>query len=136
MTKKKHAYHHGDLRASLIEHAIAELDRCPTKELSLRNLGRLTGVSAPAFYDHFEDKEAFWDAIAAEGFAELADAMKRATLTGDPSADLEERLKQLATAHITFGLERPGLCRIMSERDPRIGFVTATGPHDLPTNGW
>ena len=50
------SYHHGNLRAELLDTAVEQLREVGTEELSLRALARAIGVSQTAPYRHFADK--------------------------------------------------------------------------------
>ncbi len=102
-------YHHGDLRHSLIR-AGAELLRArgPTG-LTLRAAARAAGVSPTATYRHFADKNALLAAIAAEGFAELEQALRAADLGSDGRA----ALNQQGAAYVAFAIANPHLFRLM-----------------------
>ncbi|MFT4874371.1 TetR/AcrR family transcriptional regulator [Congregibacter sp.] len=65
------AYHHGNLRAKLLEQAIEQLRHTPAEQLSLRAVARALGVSQTAPYRHFSGKEALLAAIATRGYREL-----------------------------------------------------------------
>ena len=71
------SYHHGNLRAALLEEAERAL--AAGRELSLRELAREVGVSHAAPRRHFADKQALLDAMAQDGFerlgAELGEAL-------------------------------------------------------------
>jgi len=69
------AYHHGDLRQTLLDAAVEHIAREGTEGLSLRALAREVGVSATAPYRHFETRQTLLAAIAAEGFRELGARM-------------------------------------------------------------
>ena len=60
-------YHHGNLRAELLEAAINQLRNAEIEELSLRALARDLGVSQTAPYRHFADKGELLAAMAARG---------------------------------------------------------------------
>ena len=51
-------YHHGDLRAALIDAGLNSLEGTDAEAISLRELARIVGVSATAVYRHFPDKRA------------------------------------------------------------------------------
>jgi AcrR family transcriptional regulator len=65
---KSSAYHHGDLRATLIALAVKTLKTRSPDTLSLRELAGKAGVSLAAPYRHFKDKQALLAAISQEGF--------------------------------------------------------------------
>ena len=60
-------YHHGNLRAALLESAERTLSQSGASELSLRELARQVGVSHAAPRRHFADKQALLDALAEDG---------------------------------------------------------------------
>ena len=67
-SRKPKAYHHGDLRQTLIDAAIKMLTKSSPDSLSLRDLARQAGVSIAAPYRHFKDKRELLAAISAQGF--------------------------------------------------------------------
>jgi AcrR family transcriptional regulator len=102
------SYHHGNLRAALLEAAERSLGR---GELSLRELAREIGVSHAAPRRHFADKQALLDALAEDGFErlgrELDDAMAAA---GDT---LRDQLGAFARAYVRFATEHAALLELM-----------------------
>ncbi len=66
------SYHHGDLRASLLDAAEALLEAAPERQLTLREVAKSAGVSHAAPYHHFASLADLLAAIAARGFARLA----------------------------------------------------------------
>lgn len=110
MANVRKAYHHGDLRESLLEAAQAQLEEEGPAGLSLRKLGRHLGVTPGAPYRHFEDKEALLAAIAADGFRKLRAEMLRDV---DEAANGEERLKKAGTGYLRFATRHPELFRLM-----------------------
>ena len=67
-------YHHGNLRAALLESAERTLDE--GGDLSLRELARQVGVSHAAPRRHFADKQALLDALAEDGFERLGGELR------------------------------------------------------------
>lgn len=74
----KTGYHHGDLRRTIVDAAVAAIGESGPDGWSLRELARRAGVSHAAPAHHFGDKTGVLTAIAAEGFALLADALEAA----------------------------------------------------------
>lgn len=64
-------YHHGDLRAALIDAAVDAIESDGVDRLSLRDLARRVGVSHAAPAHHFGDRTGLFTAIAADGFDRL-----------------------------------------------------------------
>ena len=101
--KTRTSYHHGDLRAALIDAAKTEVERAGADAVSLKALATSLGVSAPAPYRHFVDRDALLVAVALEGFLDFTAALARAD--GD--------LEAMAHAYVEFGRSRGGLYRLM-----------------------
>lgn len=107
----KNTYHHGNLRQSLIDAAIALLAEEDIRDLSLRQVARRVGVSHNAPYRHFEDKEALLAAVAEQGFQALRMVMET-TRQAIPS-DSCERLEAIGIAYVNFALANPAYYRLM-----------------------
>ena len=78
MLPAKTRYHHGDLRSALVDQAVALITAQGDVSFSLRDLAGRIGVSHAAVYRHFADKTALLNAVAAHGFALLAQAVRAA----------------------------------------------------------
>lgn len=113
------SYHHGDLRRVLLDASVEVLAERGTEAMSLRDVARRAGVSPAAPYHHFASKEALLDAIAHDGFFELARVMNEAgaSVKNDPIA----RIRAIGEAYIRFALDRPAHFHLMFRRtgDPR-----------------
>src|SRR5208282_4708473 len=106
-TSKKRRYHHGGLRPALIATAMALVEESGVGAVSLRETARRIGVSAPATYRHFADKESLLAAVAAEGFRDLGAKLAAAANSGrDP-------LSAMGMAYVRFALSRRGVFRLM-----------------------
>ena len=103
-------YHHGDLRAALIEAGLALIGREGLEALSLRRLAAEVGVSHTAPKNHFATVRGLLTAIAAEGFRRLATALRRAV---DGAEGREMRLRAGAQAYVGFALDHPQLFQLM-----------------------
>jgi AcrR family transcriptional regulator len=123
-------YHHGNLKASLIEAGLAALAHTEADDLSLRQLAKDVGVSANAAYRHFEDKDALLSAMAAEGFRRFTRAQEDAA---SGVAQAEDRLKASGQAYVAFALTSPALYRLMFQRmafaatDPELAMSASGG---------
>ena len=107
---KKTGWHHGNLRAEMIQRGIELLKLRGAADLSLRELARLAGVSQMAPTHHFGDKGGLFAAIATEGFHILMQ-MRLAGLKGGMTK--EERLRVVMRTYVRFALERPELFHLM-----------------------
>jgi len=108
-------YHHGNLRAALVEAAVEAVRAEGPAGLALRELARRVGVSHNAAYRHFADRDALVAAVAEEGMAALSRAMRDA-LDARDEADPVERarsgLRAVGRAYVGFALAEPGLFRV------------------------
>lgn len=118
-------YHHGDLRAALLEAAEDSLRSHGPAQLSLRDLAREVGVSHGAPRRHFPERQDLLDALAENGYARLGEQIRRAVTSGDP--DLAARVRRAASAFARFAMENRALLELMNAAKHR---PEATGvPH-------
>lgn len=108
----KASYHHGNLKAALIAAAFKELASEGLEGVSLRGVARRAGVSAPAVYRHFADKEALLVAIAAECAERLAATMVAAV--AEAPEDPLERFRAVGIALVRFAVAHPEHFRALS----------------------
>ncbi len=119
MKKPRDAYHHGDLRNSLVEEAVRVIEREGLAAFSLREVARRVGVSANAAYRHFADKDALLAAVASHGLGVLArdmrQAMEAVSVRGaGPRATAH--LRATGRAYVAFALAKPELFRVTFSR--------------------
>lgn len=79
--------------------------------VSMRAVAAELGCSAMTPYRYFDNKEALFAAVKAEGFRRFADRQQAAAGARDPRA----RLRHLREAYLRFGLDEPEAYRIMFE---------------------
>lgn len=108
MATKPDSYHHGDLRAALVEAASTLVEEEGAARLSLREVARRVGVSHAAPYHHFPDKSALIAAVAARGFEALHREIEARTGQGGP-----RDLQSAAVTYVGFAVEHPELFRLM-----------------------
>jgi AcrR family transcriptional regulator len=78
--------------------------------VSIRAIADAVGVSPPAIYLHFSDKDELLFAVCARHFAALDQRFLSAT---DGVDDPVERLRLLARAYVQFGLDEPEPYRVL-----------------------
>jgi len=115
LKKPKGQYHHGNLRAAMIDAAAIVLENHGADELSLRETARRAGVSQTAPYRHFKNKQALLAAVAGDGFRMLLEELKSAGVPYED--DPVEAVTQMGAAYIRFATEQPGRFRLMFGRD-------------------
>jgi AcrR family transcriptional regulator len=104
-------YHHGNLRAALLERAERMLASVGPSGVSLRELAREAGVSHGAPRRHFADKRALLDALAESGFERLGAELD--TVMGASDGTFTDRLVAFAQTYVRFAIEHPGLLSLM-----------------------
>lgn len=146
MSTLEKPYHHGDLRAALIDAAETLLDA--GGEISLREAARMAGVSPTAAYRHFADKDALLAALAVRGFQDFARTLGEAA-----ACNPENELAARGRAYVRFALAHPGRFRLMfgpllarvAPHNPELRAVsretfaaieTATGNTDEALRRW
>ncbi|HXH45850.1 MAG TPA: TetR/AcrR family transcriptional regulator [Bradyrhizobium sp.] len=107
--KPDKTYHHGDLRDALIKAALHQAERGGAEAISIKALAKQLGVSQPAPYRHFADREALLAAVTAEAFRQFSALLREAV--AKPSK--QSKLLRLALATLDFGLRRNGIYRLM-----------------------
>ncbi len=119
--KTKAAYHHGNLRRSLVEAALTLASAHGARSVSLNEAARLAGVSGAAPYRHFADKEALLAAAAEVSFVEFRAALHaRRASSPDP---LEGLLRQ-GEAYVRYAQKHPERLDLMFS----MGFDFARSP--------
>jgi AcrR family transcriptional regulator len=109
----KRPYHHGDLRAALIDAALRLIAERGVQGLALSDAAHLAGVSVAAPYRHFKDKEALLAEIAREGFVMFRDALALAAQSHP--RDKKKRLEEMGVAYVEFALAHRPRFKVMWE---------------------
>ncbi|HWF25563.1 MAG TPA: TetR/AcrR family transcriptional regulator [Solirubrobacteraceae bacterium] len=104
-------YHHGNLRAALLDAAERTVRERGVQDLSLRELAREIGVSHGAPRRHFADRQALLDALAESGFARLGAELRSAA--DGAGTDFEARLQATAVAYVRFATRDAALLELM-----------------------
>jgi AcrR family transcriptional regulator len=122
MTPRTQPYHHGNLRAELVDTAV-ELARSTGPDgVVLSEVARRTGVSHNAAYRHFEDRAALLSEVSDRAMGDLERAMEEriaAVTTADPTARATAQLRETGRAYVDFAIREPGLFA--------VAFTSTTG---------
>jgi AcrR family transcriptional regulator len=108
-------YHHGDLRASLLDASEAELSEKGIEKFSLRGVAKRAGVSHAAPAHHFGDSNGLLSALAARGFNMFLE--RQQDFKSQASASPDEQIKAATLGYVNFALENPALFRLMFSSD-------------------
>lgn len=101
------------LRAEIVAAAAELLDETGTEQsVTLRAVARRAGITAPAIYAHFADRQQILLAVVQEAFAELSDALHAAEEHA-PSGDPVAHLRAACAAYLEFAASRPQRYRVM-----------------------
>ena len=99
----KTTYHHGDLKAVLLDETARILRDEGESALSLRRLAANVGVSRTAPYHHFKDKQSLLSAVAEEGFIRCNRTMK-AVLEQGRGKGGEQLMLEYVKAYVDFAV--------------------------------
>ncbi|MEV6237435.1 TetR/AcrR family transcriptional regulator [Lentzea sp. NPDC051838] len=130
-------YHHGDLRRAVLAAAVDAITEHGPANVSLRDLARRVGVSHAGPVHHFKDKAGLLTALAAEGFALLADALNATRAETDSFVELGVTYVRFAVRHRAHFevMFRPDLLHtddpVLAEARDRAGAELAGGVEDL-----
>ncbi len=105
-------YHHGDLRAALIDTAVELIGERGVRGFSLAEASRRLGVAVSAPYAHFTDRDDLLAAVAVRAF-ELFRAFLLPEM--DKFADPAERLAGMARGYIRFAAHHRPLFEVLYE---------------------
>ena len=105
---EKPTYHHGDLPLQAQKLALDTLRADGDAAISLRALAKQLGVSAPALYRHFSDRNALLAELAISGF----EALRNRLCAVDQQVP-RKALINIGLVYVTFAQEEPNLYRLM-----------------------
>jgi AcrR family transcriptional regulator len=111
MPRKRRAYHHGNLKAALIETGLQLIEEKGVQALTLREIGARLGVSRSAAYRHFTDKANLLGEISEAGFTQFADALASARDSAHP--DFASRMSAMGVAYVRFAAEHRAHFEVM-----------------------
>jgi AcrR family transcriptional regulator len=107
-------YHHGDLKAALVDGAIELIAERGLRGFSLAQLTKRLGVTVAAPYRHFADRDELLAAVAVRALHAFADAVTEESDDGDPP---EQRLATMARGYVRFAAEQRPLFDVVYATD-------------------
>jgi len=96
-------YHHGDLKAALVDAAISLIAERGVRGFSLAEASRRLGVTVAAPYRHFADRDDLLAAVGVHAVGAFAAALAAEVRDSDSP---EQRLAALARAYVRFAAEQ------------------------------
>lgn len=109
----RRSYHHGNLRAALIEAALELIGEKGHAGFTFADAARLAGVSPAAPYRHFRDRDALMANVARLGFEQFEAALARAWNGAKPEP--LAALRRLGAAYLAFARNEPAYYSSMFE---------------------
>lgn len=112
-------YHHGNLRAAVLARAAEVIEEEGPYAFSLRSLAADLGVSHTAPRYHFGGREGVLNALATEGFTELANRLRA-------NREADGGFLESGVEYVRFATERPAHFQVMfaptllDEDDPEL----------------
>ena len=110
LKKRKTDYHHGHLRAALIQCGLELIEEKGIGALTLREIGKRLGVSRTAAYAHFKDKAALLAAVSEAGFIEFVKAMESAQ---KGASGFAAQMDAMSITYFRFAQEHPAHFEVM-----------------------
>jgi len=104
---RREGYHHGDLRAHLVEAARQLVEAKGPDRFSVSEACRVAGVSTAAPYRHFKDKDEMLVAVAAGGMHRQLENMLAAA--GNHAMGTAARINGLGRGYVDFARREPGV---------------------------
>jgi AcrR family transcriptional regulator len=108
---KKGRYHHGDLRAGLIEAASRLVEERGPERLTMSDASRAAGVSTAAPYRYFADKDELLNAVALEGMERQHEGMQAGGEQHPLGSDAA--VTAIGLAYVHFATREPGVFKLM-----------------------
>jgi AcrR family transcriptional regulator len=102
-------YHHGSLRAAVLDTARTMIAASGDDALSLRAIAREIGVTHAAIYRHFPDRRAVFAELATEALLALATRQRAVLARGREPVPT---LQRLGVDYLRFALEDPARFRL------------------------
>ena len=135
MAKRNSLITRADTAVQILAAARELLDREGPTAVAMRPVAERVGITPMAIYRHYADRTSLLNAIANEGFRELAGRVERLQLRGS----VEQRLMQIGEVFLDSALKSPHLYELMFLA-PREGarqyprdFVAGRSPTFNPT---
>lgn len=122
----KRPYHHGDLRAALLDAAEALIRERGADGWSLREVSGRIGVSPSAAYYHFDSRDALVRALSERILVRLGERL--ASAAAHARGDGQQRLVAVGRGYVRWALEDPAVASMVFGAD-RAQPVAPVSPH-------
>jgi AcrR family transcriptional regulator len=123
--RSRATYHHGDLRAALIQAADELVAENGIEGFSLRAAAQRAGVSQSAPAHHFGSTRGLLTEVALLAYERMGQYLEQVGQSGDAVQDV----RAVCLAFVTFALDHPGQFRLMFRND----LINRDDPRYSPT---
>lgn len=120
LPRRRTGYHHGNLRAAMIEAAVRLIGEKGAEAVTVREVARQAGVSSGAPFRHFASRKALMTAVAEEAMTKLRAEIER-RLADHVGDDPLAGLLALADAYVDWAVDHPTHYRVLGDR-PLVDF--------------
>jgi AcrR family transcriptional regulator len=111
-TARRSRYHHGDLRAALIDTAIELITERGVRDFSVAEASRRLGVAVSAPYAHFADRDQLLAAVTVRAYESL---IAEVQLAMDGILAPSDRLAAMARGYVRFAATNRPLFEVLYE---------------------
>ena len=125
LKKRKTDYHHGHLRAALVECGLDLIEEQGIPALTLREIGKRLRVSRTAPYAHFKDKAALLAAIREAGYVEFGKTLEAAQIG---AAGFAAQMDAFSLAYFRFAHEHRAHFEVLFNALLEGGAAAESGP--------
>lgn len=108
-------YHHGNLREKILITAFELLDEQGIEAVGIRKIARTLEVAHSAPANHFKNKQALLNSLAAESFRNLASEIEKTTPT--ETNNLVAAIHNFSNTVVKFGLKYPNRYKLLWRRE-------------------
>ncbi|MFD6329330.1 TetR/AcrR family transcriptional regulator [Streptomyces niveus] len=130
-------YHHGELRAALLDAAEALVRERGADGWSLREASARVGVSSSAAYHHFASRDALVRALRQRVLGELGERLSQEvgrTAGPEVGADHQRRLVAVGRTYVQWAVEDPSVARLAFGAGAPATGDPASGPASGPAS--
>ncbi|RSM90834.1 TetR family transcriptional regulator [Kibdelosporangium aridum] len=126
-------YHHGDLRAALLDAAESLVRERGVDGWSLREVSARIGVSPSAAYHHFKSRDALVGALSAQVLARLGERVRKAAARARGQRDdPQSRVIALCRSYVRWTVEDPSVAGLtFGAHHDEAETPVSPHPHDV-----
>lgn len=117
------SYHHGDLKAELVQRGLEILDKDGYEGFSLRKVAGACGVSQTAPYRHFKNKDELIAEITKQALRAFNESLAAAVYKHPDNP--QNQIREMGVAYVRFFMENPHYLRLLFLSEIRLASPEA-----------